>query len=128
MTNLSRAELVDLVVDKYFANVDKKEHQAVLDCFAPDSVLRIATADVEHTGLDGLGRMFTDFMSTPSIYHGDFTHIVDVEAQTIASQFVAINTYDDGSRVEMRNCNFFAVENGLFTKVTIYMSDENPLV
>lgn len=127
MSKLSREELVELVVDTYFANVDNKQHQAVVDCFAPDSVLRIASADVEHHGHEGIGRMFTDFMKTPNIYHGDFTHVVDQDAQTIASQFVAINTYDDGSRVQMSNCNFFTVENGLFTKVTIYMSGENPL-
>ncbi|MFK7967531.1 MAG: nuclear transport factor 2 family protein [Burkholderiaceae bacterium] len=126
--NLNRQELIDLVVNKYFSNVDGKNHQLVLDCFAEDAVLRVQSADVEHHGHEGIGRMFSDFMNTPTIHHGDFTHIVDVEAQTIASQFVAINTYDDGGRVEMRNCNFFDVENGLFKRVTIYMTDENPLV
>lgn len=80
MTKLSREELVELVVDKYFSNVDNKQHQTVVDCFAPDSVLRIASADVEHHGHEGIGRMFTDFMETPTIHHGDFTHVVDVEA------------------------------------------------
>ena len=125
---LNRQELIDLVVNNYFGNVDAKNHQKVLGCFAEDAVLRVQSADIEHHGHEGIGRMFADFMATPSIHHGDFTHIVDVEAQTIASQFVAINTYDDRNRVEMRNCNFFSLENGLFKQVTIYMTDENPLV
>lgn len=125
---LNRQELIDLVVSKYFANVDGKNHEAVLDCFAADAVLRVQSDDIEHHGHEGIGRMFNDFMNTPSIHHGDFTHVVDVDAQTIASQFVAINTYNDGKRVEMRNCNFFDVENGLFKHITIYMTDENPLV
>ncbi len=125
---LNKQELIDLVVNKYFSNVDGKNHEAVLDCFAEDAVLRVQSANIEHHGHDGIGRMFADFMNTPSIHHGDFTHVVDVEAQTIASQFVAINKYNDGKRVEMRNCNFFIVENGLFKRVTIYMTDENPLV
>ena len=91
--------------------------------------MRIQTAGVTHTGQEGIRRMFRDFMAvTPTIYHGDFTHVVDEERQTIASQFVARNDYDDGRFVEMRNCNFFEVENGRFSRVTIYMSDESPLV
>ena len=127
-SKLNRQQLIDLVVKKYFANVDAKNQQSVLDCFAEDAVLRVQSAKIEHHGHEGIGRMFSDFMNTPSIHHGDFTHIVDVEAQTIASQFVAINTYDDGQRVEMRNCNFFTLENGLFKRVTIYMTGQNPLV
>ena len=125
---LNRQELIDLVVNQYFGNVDAKNHQAVLDCFTVDAVLRVQSDDIEHHGHEGIGRMFADFMKTPSIHHGDFTHVVDVEAQTIASQFVAINIYEDGKRVEMRNCNFFNLENGLFKRVTIYMTDENPLI
>jgi hypothetical protein len=63
-----------------------------------------------------------------TIYHGDFTHVVDAENQKVATQFVARNDYDDGRHVEMRNCNFFELEDGLFKRVTIYMSGENPLV
>ena len=40
----------------------------------------------------------------------------------------ARNDYDDGRHVEMRNCNFFQIEDGRFKHVTIYMTDENPLV
>ena len=129
MSKLNEQELIDLVVDKYFRCVDNKKLQGTLDCFADDAVLRVESAKVEHQGHDGIGRMFGDFMeATPSIYHGDFTHVVDVENQNIASEFVAINNYDDGKRVEMRNCNFFKVENGVFKHVTVYMTDDNPLV
>ena len=98
-------------------------------CFAPDAELRIQSAHVSHTGHNEIRRMFNDFMgATKVIYHGDFSHVVDVEHQWIASQFVAKNDYDDGRHVAMRNCNFFQVEDGVFKNVTIYMTDENPLV
>lgn len=130
MTKLSEAELIDLVENKYFGNVDGKNLEPALDCFADDATLTVQTAGVTHHGRDTeIRRMFSDFMgATPVIYHGDFSHVVDVDNQRIASQFVARNRYDDGRTVEMHNCNFFAVEDGRFKTVTIYMSGENPLV
>ena len=126
---LSREELIALVEDAYFANVDNKNLEPAVACFAEDAELRVQSAHVSHTGHDQIRRMFQDFMgATRIIYHGDFSHVVDVQHQRIASQFVARNDYDDGSHVEMRNCNFFQVEDGRFKRVTIYMTDENPLV
>ena len=126
---LNREELIALVEDSYFANVDSKNLEPAVACFAEDAELRIQSAHVSHTGHDRIRRMFGDFMgATKIIYHGDFSHVVDVERQWIASQFVARNDYDDGRHVEMRNCNFFQVEDGRFKRVTIYMTDENPLV
>jgi len=129
MTTLSRAQLVDLVENRYFGNVDAKRLEPALACFRPDATLGIQTAGVFHTGEAAIRRMFTDFFAaTQTIYHGDYSHIVDVETQSIASQFVARNTYADGRTAEMRNCNFFVLRDGKFQRVAIYMSGANPLV
>jgi ketosteroid isomerase-like protein len=129
VSKLSAAELIDLVENRYFHNVDNKNLEPVVDCFSENAQLRVETAKVEHVGHDAIRRMFGDFMrDTPTIYHGEFSHVVDVENQLIASQFLARNNYDDGSEVKMNNCNFFVVENGRFARVTVYMSDESPLV
>ena len=126
---LNREELIALVEDAYFSNVDSKNLEPAVACFAEDAELRIQSAHVSRIGHDQIRRMFGDFMGTTKIiYHGDFIHVVDVEHQWIASQFVARNDYDDGRHVEMRNCNFFQIEDGRFKRVTIYMTDENPLV
>ncbi len=126
---LNREELIALVENAYFANVDGKNLEPAVACFAEDAELRIQSAHVSHVGRDQIRRMFKDFMAgTKIIYHGDFSHVVDVENQWIASQFVARNDYDDGRYVEMRNCNFFQIEDDRFKRVTIYMTDENPLV
>ncbi len=126
---LDRKALIALVEDRYFFNVDNKNVEPAVACFAADAELRVQSAHVSHTGHGQIRRMFKDFMAaTKTIYHGDFSHVVDVDNQWIASQFVARNDYDDGRRVEMRNCNFFQVEDGRFKRVTIYMTDENPLV
>ncbi len=129
MAKLSADQLVELAVKKYFNSVDAKNIDLVLECFAEDAVLTVQTAGVTHKGRDGeIRKMFEGFMDIKTIYHGDFSHVVDAENQKIASQFVARNDYEDGKHVEMRNCNFFEIEDGRFKRVTIYMSGENPLV
>ena len=129
MTKLTAGEMISLVEDSYFYNVDNKNLDAALACFTEDAELTVQTAHVTHRGHDEIRRMFGDFMrDTPVIYHGDYTHVTDVDNQLIASQFLARNNLADGSEVSMRNCNFFVLQGGKFAKVTIYMSGENPLV
>ncbi len=129
MSTLTRAQLIELVETHYFGNVDAKRLEPALACFLPDATLTVQTAGVTHAGTAAIRRMFADFFdSTKSIYHGDYRHVVDVEGQCIASQFIARNVYGDGRTVEMRNCNFFEMKDGRFARVTIYMSGANPLV
>ena len=129
MALLDAKQLIDLVENKYFSNVDGKNLEKAVSCFTPDATITIQTASVTHNGQEEIERMFSDFkLATKIIYHGDFTHIVDEKNQRIASQFLARNDYDDKPTVSMRNCNFFTIKNGLFQTVTIYMSNENPLV
>lgn len=127
MSKLSEAELIDLIENRYFAPVDGKRLDETVACFAAGATLRVETAKIEHVGHDAIRRMFGDFMgTTKTIYHGEYSHVIDVERQLIASQFVARNDYDDGRQIEMHNCNFFVVEDGRFKHVTVYMSAENP--
>jgi len=129
MSKLTAEEMIELVEKSYFYNVDNKNLDAAVDCFTEDAELTVQTAHVTHRGHDEIRRMFGDFMrDTPVIYHGDYSHVVDVDKQLIASQFLARNELADGSEVAMRNCNFFVLRAGRFAKVTIYMSGDNPLV
>ena len=129
MTILTTKQMIYLVEDSYFYNVDNKNLDATLKCFTEDAELTVQTAHITHRGRDEIRRMFGDFMrETPVIYHGDYSHVTDVDNQVIASQFLARNNLADGRELSMRNCNFFVLRDGLFAKVTIYMSGENPLV
>ena len=129
MTELTAEQIIDLVEKSYFYNVDNKNLDDVIACFTEDAELTVQTAHVIHRRHDEIRRMFNDFMrDTPVIYHGEFGHVVDVDNQLIASQFLARNNLSDGSVVSMRNCNFFVLREGRFAKVTIYMSGDNPLV
>ena len=129
MKKLSTEEMIALVERSYFYNVDNKHLEPTVSCFTEDAELIVQTASVSHNGKGEIRRMLKDFMrDNEVIYHGDFSHVVDVDNQLIASQFLARIERSDGSEVSMRNCNFFVLQNGRFSKVTIYMSGENPLV
>ena len=100
MTTLTAKEMIALVEDSYFYNVDNKNLDATVDCFTEDAELTVQTAHVTHRGHDEIRRMFGDFMrDIPLIYHGDFSHVVDIDKQLIASQFLARNELADGSEV-----------------------------
>jgi hypothetical protein len=127
---MTREQLIDIVVNQYFANVDRKNLQATLDCFNPDVVFTIQSAFHTHTGRDtGVKAMFENLSSTYSqkIWHGNFRHVVDVERGHIASQFDVELIDAAGKVTKLSNCNFFWLENGKFKTVYVYMSGDNVL-
>jgi len=131
---LSREELISLVVDDYFGKTDGETSDpsrldAVLETMQPDVTFTIPTHDVHHEGRDtGVRMMFERLYKEHAVvWHGDFHHVVDVDAQWIASQFTVRNTEFDGSVTEKHNCNFFEVVDGKFSRVWVYMQGANTL-
>ena len=57
---MSRKELEDLALKKYFASVDAKNLDAVLDCFHDNAMLTVQTAFAVHSGKENIRRMFVD--------------------------------------------------------------------
>tara|TARA_B100001559_G_C16041972_1_gene412893 strand:- start:91 stop:483 length:393 start_codon:yes stop_codon:yes gene_type:complete len=129
MTKLNEKELYDIVTQSYFGNVDLKNLDNLLDCFSENASLTIQTDNLTHLGRDrDIKRMFTDFLPAfDLIWHGDFKPIIDVENQSIAVQFNALRLRHDGGEERATNINLFFIEEGKFSEVYIYMSDENPL-
>ena len=131
---LSREELIDLALNKYFAQVDAKNLDAVLDCFHDEALMCTQTAFARHSGKAEIKRMFTDFMGEwDKIVHKDFTCTVDVKNGRIAASFEAVLTAADGSETHLFNTNFWRIRIGSdgkarFQEVYVYMSGENPLV
>ena len=126
---LSRAELVDLAKQKYFASVDAKDIEATLACFHDEALFCVQTAFTRHSGKAELRRMFEDFFGAwQTIVHRDFTCTVDEANGRIAACFEAVLTGHDGSVTRLSNTNFWRVRDGKFQEVTVYMSGENPLV
>ena len=127
-SSLSRDELVDLALNKYFGNVDKKNLDAVLDCFHDNAMITVQTAFTVHDGKDNIKRMFVDFMGAwDTIIHRDFTCTVDETNGRITACFTAELVDGEGNTTLLYNTNFWRIRGDKFQEVYIYMSGENPL-
>lgn len=126
---LDRAGLIDLAINKYFANVDAKNMDAALACFNEEALFCVQTAFMRHAGRAEICRMFEDFFSGyENIVHKDFTCTVDEKNGRIAASFEAVLTGHDGSVTRLNNTNFWRIRAGKFQEVYVYMSGTNPLV
>ena len=61
---LSRAELIDFALNKYFARVDAKDMDAVLDCFHDTALSCVQTAFTRHSGKAEIARMLVMMLRT----------------------------------------------------------------
>lgn len=126
---LSRDALVDLAVNRYFANVDAKNLDATLDCFNDEALFCVQTAFTRHAGKAAIERMFVDFFGAwKTIVHKDFTCTVDEKNGRIAASFEAVLTADNGEVTRFFNTNFWRVRDGRFQEVYVYFSGANVLV
>ena len=126
---LTRAELIDLATQQYFASVDAKNIEATLACFHDEALFCVQTAFARHSGKAELRRMFEDFFGAwQTIVHRDFTCTVDEANGRITACFEAVLTAADGSVTRLNNTNFWRIRDGKFQEVYVYMSGENPLV
>jgi len=128
MNRLDREQLIDLAIQQYFANVDRKAMQAVLDCCHENIEFTIQTDHLTHRGRDGVRRMFENlFNGYVHIWHGDFEVAADVDTQTVCARFNVRLQDHQGTQTHLNNCNFWYVENGRFRRVFVFMSGENVL-
>ena len=128
-STLGKDELVDLALNKYFAQVDAKNLDAVLDCFHDNAMITVQSAFTTHVGKEEIKRMFVDFMeSHRTIIHRDFTCTVDQKNGRIVACFTAELEDHDGGKVLLENTNFWRIRDDKFQEVYIYMSGANPLV
>lgn len=128
-STLDREGTFGLALNKYFANVDAKNIDAVLDCFHDNAMITVQTASATHAGKTEIRRMFEDFMASyKTIIHRDFTCTVDEKNGRIAASFTAELEDHDGNTVLLENTNFWRIRGDKFQEVYIYMSEENPLV
>jgi ketosteroid isomerase-like protein len=121
----TREDYANMVENRYFANVDRKNLENVLDCFHPDAIFAIQSAFSTHEGRDtGIRKMFESLFERYSeILHKDFQHVVDVEGECCASRFSVENvSAQDGTETHLSNCNFFYLEGDKFKRVYVYMS------
>lgn len=127
--SLDRDGLIDLALNRYFARVDAKDLDSVLDCFHDTALFTVQTSFTRHAGKAEIRRMFEDFFAGYStIVHQDFTCTVDAAHGRISASFEAVLTGHDGSVTRLHNTNFWRVRDGRFEDVAVYMSGANVLV
>lgn len=128
MAKLDRAGLVTLAEQRYFTNVDRKNLDAVLGCFAEDAVFAIQSSFTVYRGRDGEIRgMFERLFGYRRVLHTDFETIADAETQAVSSRFRVELEDTDGKLVELHNVNHWYARNGLFQRVYVWMSGANVL-
>ncbi len=130
---LSRAELIDFALNKYFARVDAKDLEGALACFHDTALFCVQTAFTRHSGKAEIARMFEDFFATyETIIHRDFTCTVDEANGRITACFTAELHDAAGNVTLLENTNFWRLRPGpdgaKFQEVYVYMSGANPLV
>jgi len=127
--NLNGQELIDLAINQYFGSVDKKDLEAVLNCFHDNAMLTVQTVFTLHEGKQNIGRMFKDFFDNYDvILHRDFTYTVDEMNGRIVASFIAELKDSEGNTTYLHNTNFWRIRGNKFQEVYVYMSGENPLV
>lgn len=121
--------LIDIVTKRYFDGVDNKRLDQVLDCFGQDAVLTEVTSNTVHRGRDdGIASMFRRlFADFEQLWHGNFVHTADVQANAISSQFTVLITPNGGDQLRYENCNRFYLDGDRFAQVFVYMSGDNLL-
>lgn len=128
MSQLTRDELIELATQKYFANVDRKAMAPVLDYCNEDVQFTIQTDNLTHSGHAGVRKMFENlFSGYEEIWHGDFEVAADEQSQTVCARFNVYLKDHQGNETRLKNCNFWYVENGRFSRVFVFMSGENVL-
>lgn len=127
---LNKDQLIDLVENQYFAQMDQKRLDETLACLASDCVWRIYPAEITLSGRDGEIRgAFEDAMAKyPTMWHGDFDWIVDEAAQRVCATFDVRLVDTDGQETTMSNAKIFRVVDGKFAELDLYFSSAAPIV
>lgn len=119
----SREFLLDLVLERYFAGMDRGDVETVVGCFADDAVL-ITENRLRVEGKEAI----RDFFVMLGQYAGRMRHevsnvVVDAANGRVACELHYVNEREE-KPLDMLNCNFFDVDaDGRFTRVKFWLGD-----
>ncbi len=97
----------------------------VMTFFAEDCVLEMPRG-TEPWGSRFAGRqavrvaLAARFEGLPDVHYGDAEHFVDAEAGTGMSKWLLTGTTPDGTRREVRGCDFYSFREGKVTRKDSY--------
>lgn len=121
---LTREELIEMAVDKYFIGCNIHDREQVCSVLSEDCVMRFSSAKYIYDGREPIYVHMEEFMrSFKVINFHNFVEVVDVDSQSIAVRFQVTLEDHEGDAFTMNNCNYFqANEEGLFNDCLIFNS------
>ena len=116
-----------MVID-YFHFVDSENLPSILELMAENCSFNVETHGIQLQGINQISTMFERLWSNHEwVKHDKFEWVEGSLDQDIAVRFKVTNKLHDGTLVNKSNCNFFTVQNGLFSIVRVYMAGVNTL-
>ena len=116
------------MVTDYFNFVDSENLTSILELMTEDCSFNVETHGVKLKGLKQISTMFERLWDNHEwVKHDQFEWVEGRLQQDIAVRFKVTNKLHDGTLVHKSNCNFFTLQNGLFSTVRVYMAGVNTL-
>ena len=116
-----------LVID-YFSFVDNEDLTSILQLMSPECVFNVETHCVKLSSRAEISTMFRRLWDNHQwVKHDQFNWVEGSKGDDIAVRFSVTNKLNNGKIVNKSNCNFFTMEQGLFSEIRVYMAGENTL-
>ena len=116
------------MVTDYFNFVDSENLTSILELMTEVCSFNVETHGVKLQGLNQISMMFERLWDNHEwVKHDQFEWVEGRLDQDIAVRFKVTNKLHDGTLVNKSNCNFFTLQNGLFSTVRVYMAGVNTL-
>jgi hypothetical protein len=140
MSFKDRTAVIEFVEETYFGNVHRNNLTDVIDCFTSSATVFIRHGDnpvrkfsvAPTSDADNLHEFYDHLCSNYDRGFGEFSHFVDIEAQSSACYFTVRMTpkpdglYADAGEQILHNCNFFEYVDGRIQHMIIYYSNSEP--
>jgi ketosteroid isomerase-like protein len=97
----------------------------IMACFADNCVLEMPRGEkpwgARFEGKETVrAALATRFAGLPDVHYADARHFVDAEANTGISQWLLTGTTPEGTRKEVRGCDFYTFRDGKVTRKDSY--------
>jgi ketosteroid isomerase-like protein len=123
--NMTRAELANLVLNDYFAALDKGDVATCTNCFADDAILECKTNNMHLVGHSEIGAFFTRITNnTRSMVHTVSRLVIDLDERTCAAELSYSNERIEGDPIDTSVCDLFEFNSDWkMTRVCFWTGD-----
>jgi uncharacterized protein (TIGR02246 family) len=120
---MTREELIDLALNRYFKRLDARDFEAALSCFQDDATFTVYPVQKRSAGKAAIRAFLEGVLARHASVDRRVREVAADEAsQTIIASFEARFTSHAGHEDVMFNVNVWQVRDGLFQTVSVYVS------